>query len=263
MSGFDGQTGPEDRNADRNRDRTEGESVVIVGGSHGIGAAAARAFARSGAGVMITGRSKDRLDELVENIAWTRHQPRAHQLDATDEAAVADFFAGTGPIDHLVLAASPGAVGSGPFASLDSGALRQAFDGKFFAHFNALRAAQVRKSVTVITAASARAAYAGAAGLAAVNGALEAMIRPLAIELAPVRINAVSPGIIDTPWWDALPADQRAALFASAAAITPVRRVGRPEEVAEAVLYLAGADFVTGTVLECTGGAHLTAGAAG
>jgi len=255
MSGFMGTV-------TRTATNDDGQSVVIVGGSHGIGAAVARAFAASGADVWITGRSKERLDELAKTIPPAHHQPRVHQLDATDEAAVADFFASTGPVDHLVLAASPGAVGSGPFASLDAGALRQAFDGKFFAHFNALRAAQVRESVTIITAASARAAFAAAAGLAAVNGALEAMIRPLALELAPVRINAVSPGIIDTPWWDALPADQRAALFASAAAITPVGRVGRPEDVAEAVLYLATAGFVTGTVLECTGGAHLTAGAA-
>jgi len=240
----------------------KGQSVVIVGASHGIGAAAARALARSGADVRLVGRSKERLDEVAESIQGTLHQPQVHQLDATDEAAVAGFFAAAGPVDHLVLAASPGAVGSGPFASLDAAALRQAFDGKFFAHFTVLRAAQVRRSVTIITAASARAAFAGAAGLAAVNGALEAMIRPLALELAPVRINAVSPGIIDTPWWDAVPPEPRAALFASAAAITPAGRVGRPEDVADAVLYLAGADFVTGTVLECTGGAHLTAGAA-
>jgi NAD(P)-dependent dehydrogenase (short-subunit alcohol dehydrogenase family) len=259
MSGFDGRPGHEDRDGDGG----DGQSVVIVGGSYGIGAATARAFVAAGADVRITGRSKERLDQLVQSIAPARYQPQVQQLDATDEAAVADYFASAGPVDHLVLAASPGAVGSGPFAALDSSALRQAFDGKFFAYCNALRAAQVRQSVTIITAASARAAFAGAAGLAAVNGALEAMIRPLAIELAPVRINAVSPGIIDTPWWDALPADQRAALFASAAAITPVRRVGRPQDVAEAVLYLAGAQFVTGTVLECTGGAHLTAGAAG
>jgi len=256
MSGLEGHSDLQERSG------LQDQSVVIVGGSHGIGAAAARAFARSGARVRILGRSKERLDELTETMPPARHQPQVHQLDATDEAAVADFFAAAGPVDHLVLAASPGAVGLGPLASLDAGALRQAFDGKFFAYFTVLQAAQVRRSVTIITAASARVAYAGSAGLAAVNGALEAMIRPLALELAPVRINAVSPSVIDTPWWDALPADQRAALFAAAAAITPAGRVGRPEDVAEAVLYLAGADFVTGTVLECTGGAHLTAGAA-
>jgi NAD(P)-dependent dehydrogenase (short-subunit alcohol dehydrogenase family) len=116
-------------------------------------------------------------------------------------------------------------------------------------------------SVTIISAASARAAFAGTAGLAAANGALEAMVAPLAVELAPLRVNAVSPGVIDTQWWDGMPADQRRAYFEAVAAVTPVRRVGQPEDVAGAVVYLAGAGFVTGAVLECTGGSHLTAAA--
>jgi NAD(P)-dependent dehydrogenase (short-subunit alcohol dehydrogenase family) len=127
-------------------------------------------------------------------------------------------------------------------------ALRAAFNGKFFAHSNVLKAAQARQSVTIITAMSARAAFPGASGLAAVNGALEAMVRLLAVELAPVRVNAVSPGVIDTPWWDVLPADQRTGLFASLAAAAPVKRVGRPEDVAEAVRCLTGSSFITGTV---------------
>src|SRR5258707_11592671 len=97
----------------------------------------------------------------------------------------------------------------------------------------------------------------------AVNGALEAMVRPLAVELAPVRVNAVSPGVIDTPWWDVLPPEQRSAFMACAAAMAPAKRVGRPQDVADAVQYLAGAGFVTGTVLEVAGGANLTVGAGG
>jgi NAD(P)-dependent dehydrogenase (short-subunit alcohol dehydrogenase family) len=244
--------------------------AVIVGGSYGIGEAAAAILARHGARVTITGRSKERLDAAADRIRKAGPGTdggavavESHELDATDSGAVTEFFARTGPFDHLVLAASPGPVGLGPFASLEEAALRQAFDGKFFAHFNVLKAAQVQTSVTIITAMSARAAYAGACALSAVNGALEAMVRPLAVELAPVRVNAVSPGVIDTPWWDGLPADQRAGLFASVAAATPVKRVGRPQDVAEAVLYLARSSFVTGTVLEVAGGANLTAGAAG
>ena len=165
------------------------------------------------------------------------------------------------------LAASPGAVGVGPVATLDESALRQAFDGKFFAHVKAIQAAlpqlKADGSVTIISAVSARAAFAGTVGLAAANGALETIVGPLAVELAPLRVNAVSPGVIDTHWWDGMPADQRRAYFDAVAAVTPVRRVGRPEDVADAVVYLAGAGFVSGTVLECTGGAHLTAGALG
>jgi NAD(P)-dependent dehydrogenase (short-subunit alcohol dehydrogenase family) len=235
---------------------------VIIGASAGIGEATARAFAERGAAVTITGRSKERLDQAARRIG---RPVLAAEVDATDRGALDAFFATAGPVDHLVLSASPGAVGVGPFATLDEADLRQAFDGKFFAHVKAIQAALPRLrpdgSVTLVTAASARAAFAGTAALAAANGALEAMVPPLAVELAPLRVNAVSPGIIDTHWWGGLPEDQRRAYFESAAAATPVRRVGQPDDVADAIVYLAGAGFVTGAVLECTGGASLASGA--
>jgi NAD(P)-dependent dehydrogenase (short-subunit alcohol dehydrogenase family) len=240
----------------------DGQRVVIVGGSAGIGEATAGAFAATGAHVIISGRAKQRLDLAAQRIG---HPVEVRELDATDAAAVNEFFGLIGAVDHLVLAASPGAVGGGPFADLDEAALRQAFDGKFFAYFSVLKAAlpsmRADGSVTIVSAVSARAAYPGAAGLAAVNGALEAIVPPLAVELAPLRINAVSPGVIDTQWWHALPDQQRAAFFQATAAASPVRRIGTPEDVAGAICYLAGADFVTGTVLECAGGANLTVGA--
>ena len=240
----------------------DGQRVVVIGASAGIGEATSRTFAERGAAVIIIGRSKERLDQAARRIGLP---VQLAEVDATDRAALDAFFATTGTVDHLVLAASPGAVGVGPIAGLDEAALRQAFDGKFFAHVKAIQAALPRLradgSVTIISAVSARMAFAGTAGLAAANGALESIVGPLAVELAPIRVNAVSPGVIDTPWWDGMPEDQRRAYFDATAAVTPVRRVGRPEDVADAVVYLAGAGFVSGTVLECTGGAHLVAGA--
>jgi NAD(P)-dependent dehydrogenase (short-subunit alcohol dehydrogenase family) len=240
----------------------DGQRVVIIGASAGIGEAAAKSFAARGAAVIITGRSKERLDHAAQRIGYPL---QVAELDATSREGLDAFFATTGTIDHLVLAASPGATGVGPIAALDEAALRQAFDGKFFAHVNAIQAAlpQFRPdgSVTIITAATARAAFPGTAGIAAVNGALETMVAPLAVELAPVRVNAVSPGVVDTHWWNAMPEDQRRAYFGAVAAVTPVRRVGTPEDVADAIVYLAGAGFVTGTILECTGGSNLTAAA--
>ena len=233
----------------------DGQRVVIIGASAGIGEAAAKTFAAGGATVTITGRSKERLDQAAQRIG---HPVHTAELDATSREALDAFFATTGTIDHLVLSASPGAVGVGPIAALDEAALRQAFDGKFFAHVKAIQAALPRLrpdgSVTLVTAASARAAFPGTAGIAAANGALETMI-------APLRVNAVSPGVIDTHWWNGLPDDQRRAYFEAVAAVSPVRRVGRPDDVADAIVYLAGAGFVTGTILECTGGSNLTAAA--
>jgi NAD(P)-dependent dehydrogenase (short-subunit alcohol dehydrogenase family) len=239
-----------------------GQRVVVVGGSAGIGEAAAGAFAAAGAHVIITGRAKQRLDLAAQRIG---HPMQVRELDATDGAAVEEFFGSAGAVDHLVLAASPGAAGAGPFAALDEAALRQAFDGKFFAYVSVLKAAlrslRADGSVTIVSAVSARAAYPGAAGLAAVNGALEAIVRPLAVELAPLRVNAVSPGVIDTQWWHGMPDEQRGAFFQAVAAASPVGRIGTPQDVADAICYLAGAGFVTGTVLECAGGANLTVGA--
>jgi NAD(P)-dependent dehydrogenase (short-subunit alcohol dehydrogenase family) len=247
----------------------EGQHAFVMGGSSGIGEATARQFAAAGAHVVITGRSKERLEGAAERIG---HPVDTQPLDGQDGDAVTRFFATAGPVDHLVLALSPGAVAIGPLASLAESDLRAAFDGKFFTHVRIVRAAlpnmAVRApapgapgpSITFISAASARSAGPGTAGLAAANGAIEAMVPPLAAELAPIRVNAVSPGVIDTPWWHGLPAEQRTAFFEGTAASVPAGRVGHPDDVASSVLYLAGNGFVTGTVLDCSGGLTLATG---
>ncbi|MEU6847018.1 SDR family oxidoreductase [Streptomyces sp. NPDC046716] len=237
--------------------------VVVMGGSSGIGEATAALFAADGAAVTITGRDRAKLDEAAARIGG---KTTTHRMDATDQGDIDAFFTPlslTAPIDHLVVAVS-GAAGSGPFAELDLDDLAHGFDAKFWPHLRILKAAlphlTERASVTLITAASARAAFPGTSGLAAINGALEAMIPPLAVELAPRRVNAVSPGVIDTPWWSRVPEEQRKELFAGLAATTPVNRVGRPEEVAQAINSLATNGFITGVVLDCTGGANLPTG---
>ncbi|MFF9639924.1 SDR family oxidoreductase [Kitasatospora aureofaciens] len=237
-----------------------GQRTVVMGGSSGIGEATATAFAADGAEVVITGRDREKLDAAVARIGGSTS---GVQLDATDPAALVAFFTATGTVDHLVVAVS-GAAGGGAFAELDLADLAHGFDAKFWPQVRVLQAAlpHLRKdgSVTLITAASARAAIPGTAGLAAINGALEAMVPPLAVELAPLRVNAVSPGVIDTPWWGRVPSEQRTALFDGLAATTPVGRVGRPEDVARAIHMFAANTFVTGVVLDCTGGANLPTG---
>jgi NAD(P)-dependent dehydrogenase (short-subunit alcohol dehydrogenase family) len=221
--------------------------AVIMGGTSGIGLATARRLAADGAEVTVTGRDPGRLAAVPAPIG-------AERLDGTDRDAVADFFAGAGEIDHLVLAFSPGPVGFAPIAELAPADLATAFEGKLFAYLDAIGKARVSGSITMVSAASARAAVPGTVALAAVNGAIERAVSPLAAELAPVRVNAVSPGLVDTPWWASFPEEVRAAQFEAGAAAVPAGRVGTAADVAAAIVYLIEADFVTSTVLPVDGG---------
>ena len=236
-------------------------TVLIVGGTSGIGEATARAFAARGDDVVVAGRDRGRLEGALARLG---DGIRGEALDAADADAVQAAAERLAPIDVLVLAASGGS-GAGPFGELALETLRAGFEGKFWAQLTALQQALPSLApdagVVLVSAGSARAALPGTAGLAAINGALEAMVPPLAAELAPRRVNAVSPGVIDTPWWDNQPDEMRAATF-DAFANVPAGRVGHPDDVAAAIVALATNGYVTGTVLDCAGGAQLATGPA-
>ena len=221
--------------------------VVIMGGTSGIGLATAEQLTDSGADVTVTGRDPAKLSAV-------RGRFSAEQLDSTDYAAVSAFFKRVGTFDHLVLASSPGALGFGPIRDIDFGDFARAVTDKLFAYVHAIREAQVSESVTMVSAASARAALPGTVSFAAANGAIERIVSPLAAELAPVRVNAVSPGVVDTPWWSFLPGDQKQAQFDQVAGGLPAGRVGAPADVASAIAYLVDAGMVTGTILPVDGG---------
>jgi NAD(P)-dependent dehydrogenase (short-subunit alcohol dehydrogenase family) len=112
-------------------------------------------------------------------------------------------------------------------------------------------------SITLLGAITARTGMPGTAGIAAINGAVEALVKPLAAELAPIRVNGVSPGLVDTPWWSALPDDARQAYFTQAAQALPTRRIATADDIAEIVVLAATNANTTGTILETDGGAHL------
>ena len=233
--------------------------IVVVGGSSGIGLASARLLLARGHAVTILGRDRTKLDEAQEALGGGANGKavNAEAIDAADRVALDALFARIAPIDHVVIAASGGA-GAGPFASVDPAGVRRGFEAKFWVHWNAAQAALLHLardgSMTFITAASSRLANPATAGLAAINGAIERLVPTLARELAPLRVNAVSPGVIDTAWW----ADKPAGLFEAQSRKAPLGRPGSADEVADAVAFLVHNRFVTGVVLDVDGGLHLT-----
>jgi len=224
---------------------------IIVGGTSGIGLATAKMAVQSGHSVVAVGRDPGKFVAAQSVGATTA------QLDASDFAASQRLFLAEGDFDHLVLCAS-GAAGAGQFRDLALEDLRKGFEGKFWPQVTCAKAAlptlRAGGSITFVGAISSRALKPGTAGLAAINAALEAMVPILASELRPTRVNAVAPGVVDTPWWSRVPEVARKELFDQLANEVPVCRVGKPEDLASAILFLTTNTFVTGTILDCDGG---------
>lgn len=237
----------------------EGQRIVVVGGSSGMGLATARAAALEGAEVTIASRSKERIDaalcELPEGCTGA-------VLDVRDEAQVVAALEQFGEIDHLVFTAgddfTPRAL-----AELDLRDARAVLDVRFWGAVTVIKhaIAQLRPtgSISLTTGTVGQRPMPGAALAAAGAGAAEALVRGLAVELAPIRVNAVRAGAFRTPMWDRLPEPQREAVFARLAHATLVGAVGDPEQIAMAHLYLMQNGYVTGTVLGVDGGSLLAA----
>lgn len=231
----------------------ENSKIVIAGGSSGIGLALTKILVKEKASVTVIGRDPVKLKALKEEFSGVT----AVGLDGRDRAACEDFFRQEKEIDHLVIALS-GGKGGGMFNTLSLDDLREGFDSKFWPQLNVLQAALpvMRRtgSITLVTAISATAKLPGTAGLAAINGALELMVPILSKELTPLRINAVSPGVIDTSWWDFLPKAAKEATFTEFASKVAVGRVGRPEEVASTIHHLIVTEYINGVIVGCHGG---------
>lgn len=237
----------------------EGARVLIAGGSSGIGLAGAAALARLGAKVTIAGRDGGRLASAKASMS---SDVETYRLDASDREAIDRMFEEIGPLDHLVITLT-GKLGGGHFGSVDLGEFRQAFDEKFWPHLmlaqSGLRALASTGSITFITGASSRKVTPGGSGYVAINGALDLMVPTLAFELAPVRVNAISPGFVDTEWYSHVPKTKMEKAYADAARTLPVRRVGQSSDLAQAIVFVVADNFVTGSVIECDGGVRLIA----
>lgn len=233
-------------------------TTFVIGGTSGVGLAVAQQLSRRGDAVHIAGRSQDRLGKAVASIDGAH----GHVVDGSDAESVRAIAASIAPIQRLVITLA-GSGGAGPLVDLTIADLRRAFEEKYWPTVTALQATLPHlaedASVTLVGAVTARTAMPGTAGIGSLNAAVEGLVQPLAAELAPVRVNAVSPGYVDTPWWDGLAAEDRTAFFDQAAAALPTKRIAHASDIAEAIVLLATNPNITGTVIETDGGARLTA----
>ncbi|MFJ3487329.1 SDR family oxidoreductase [Pseudomonas sp. NPDC090202] len=228
--------------------------VLIIGGSSGIGAATASAFARLGAQVTIASRNQSRLDTVAASIDG---RIQTVVLDTTDEAAVSQYFATAGSFDHVVISAAqtPG----GPVRTLALDDAYAAMNSKFWGAYRVAAAVQINAggSLTFVSGFLSVRPSKASVLQGAINAALEALSRGLALELSPVRVNTVSPGLIATPLWSKLSDDAPQAMYDSAAARLPAQVVGQPEDIANAIVYLASTPYATGSTLLVDGGASI------
>jgi NAD(P)-dependent dehydrogenase (short-subunit alcohol dehydrogenase family) len=230
--------------------------VLILGGSSGIGMATARAAVAAGASVVIASRSEARLAAACDEIGGG---VTSAALDTRDFPAVERFFAGTESWDHVAVSAAQ--TPSGPVRGLGLADARAAMDSKFWGAYHVARAARIAEggTLTLVSGFLSVRPSAGAVLQGAINAGLEALARGLALELAPMRVNAVSPGMTATPLWNGIDEARRASMFDKAAAHLPVGRVGQAEDMANAILFLMTTPFATGSTVRVDGGGAIAA----
>ena len=234
-----------------------GQRVVILGGTSGIGLATAKAAARHGAKVIVVSRQPASIDRTLAELP---PDARGRAADLTDPALVCRLFGDLGDIDHLVFTAGE------PLALMDITALdldkaREFFALRYFGALGAVHAAaphlQPGGSITLTTGTAGRRPGPGWAVAASICGAVESLTRALAVELAPIRVNAVCPGVVRSPLWASMTQASREQLYRDTAASIPAGRVGEVDDIARAYLYCLTQPFATGSILTVDGGAAL------
>ncbi len=231
-----------------------GANVLVIGGSSGIGLAIARRAHAAGASIAIASRSSERLEAARGVIG---PDTAVYNLDVSNADQVDETFESLGELDHVV-SSIPSHSPVGALESLDLSAARTAFDLKLFGNVNVARAAArsvvAGGSITMIAAISSRIGSPGMSLLGAGNAAVESLGRNLASELAPIRVNVISPGIVDTDYWAHLEPEQREAMLRDAASKLPTGRVATADDIATIATALMTSRNITGAVVDVDGG---------
>lgn len=231
----------------------QGKKVVVIGGSSGMGLAVAQEVVQQGGHVVIASRSLEKLEKAKDAIS---DKVEIYTLDVTDEQAMSHFFTKVGQIDHIVCTAAAGPTGK--FMELDTQEAKKTFESKFWGQYHAAKYGSPYLneggSIVFCTGFLSRRPMDGVSILSCANGAIEALAKALALELKPMRVNVISPGIVDTPLYDAMAAKDRLDYMESTAQQLPVQKIGKAEDIAHAAMYLMTNSYTTGTILDVDGG---------
>jgi NAD(P)-dependent dehydrogenase (short-subunit alcohol dehydrogenase family) len=232
------------------------QTVLVIGRGSGLARAIVLAANDAGAQVVAAGRNAEALRAAYAGEPGVT----AEAVDLTDEASIAALGERLGTVDHVVSTASARA--RGRIADLDRDAIRLSFDTKVIGPLMLAKhlAPRVNEggSFVIFSGVAAAKIAVGTLGVAITNAAADTLARSLALELAPIRVNAISPGVIDTGAWDAFGEQGKADYFANISARNPARRIGTPEDIAQGVLFAMTSTFLTGQTLHIDGGEPLT-----
>ena len=233
-----------------------GSRVLIIGGTSGIGLAVAAAVADRGATPIVASRRPASVETALAGL------PAAEgaTVDLADDASIAALLAQHGPFDHLAYTAGE-PLELVPLSELTSAVARSFFQTRFLGAIAAVRAVapvlRAGGSITLTSGTAADRPSAGWALAASMCGAMNALTRALAMELAPLRVNAIAPGIVRSPLWSGLSEQDRSAMYDNVAATVPLGRVAEVEDVALAYVYAMEQVHGTGTVITVDGGTVL------
>lgn len=232
------------------------QSVLIIGRGSGLARAIALAALDAGARVTAAGRDPERLAAAYAG----ERGVSTESIDLTDEGSIAALGERLGSVDHVVSTASARA--RGRVADLDRDAIRLSFDTKVIGPLMLAKHLAPRMneggSFVIFSGVAAAKIAIGTLGVAITNAAADTLARSLALELAPIRVNAISPGVIDTGAWDGFGEQGKADYFADISARNPARRIGTPEDIAQGVVFAMTSTFLTGQTLHIDGGEPLT-----
>jgi NAD(P)-dependent dehydrogenase (short-subunit alcohol dehydrogenase family) len=231
--------------------------IVILGGSSGIGLATATRAAAAGAAVIVASSSGERVDAALAQLPVTAE---GYVVDLRSDDATRDLFDRLGPIDHLAYTAGE-SLQLAAIAGTDLADARSAFEIRFWGAYSAVKHAaphlRAGGSIVLSSGSASTRPHPTWSVASSICGATEALTRALAVELAPIRVNAVAPGVVRSDLWRGMSEGDRASMYGSLSAALPVGRVGEVDDVARTFVYLMENGYSTGTIVTVDGGTSL------